>query len=352
MASVRFYDEPDGARADYAPPVQPAAPPAPSGRSGGLTPRQARADWGSYSRTGQAPTWFPTPTPAAPPKPATPPKPPTPPLSFTGGDPYAWIQQQANGRNPTTEELQKLLDILKAGGVNASWATSAGGQSQDKLVLNDVMYDFIRDVGGPNAAWQFGGPHQGGESAGGGAPSPAAGASFTGDPASQQLEAFLKWRFGELMQPAYTGQEQEVLRTYALDPIERDRAASHKRSLDRTSQRGFLPSSGLAELDAQGVDQHFDRLRAEAQGEQAYRTIGEQRSREQEAQQLLALLYELPNNALQQALAAMGMGPSPESVFSQMMGVQDLQNQNRSIGAQDWSAIGSMLPYLFPNLAG
>ena len=182
-----------------------------------------------------------------------------------------------------------------------------------------------------------------------------------------------------LQGPAYTGAEQEVLRTQALDPIERDRAASHKRSLERTASRGMLPTSGLAELDAQGIDRGADALRAGTQNQLAYRQINEQRSREQESQALLAAIpqaqraaaqgdlaflqaldaslnsyrdrgnalatqrQQMPSQALRDALAAMGMAPSAESQFGQGLQLYGMQQQQQ---LPWWQALGSLLPLL------
>lgn len=77
-------------------------------------------------------------------------------LDFPGGDPLAWAQQQFANLPPTVESLIKIHDALKAKGINVERPTNASGLSSDKLTINGKMYDFIRDVGGPGAAWQFG----------------------------------------------------------------------------------------------------------------------------------------------------------------------------------------------------
>ena len=109
-----------------------------------------------------------------------------------------------------------------------------------------------------------------------------------------RLEAYGNERVAKLQGPAYTGTEQEVIRTQFLDPIERDRQATQQRALDNIGSRGFDPSSGIAQSLIRDVDRGFDEQRSQAQGDIAYRQIQEQRSREQEAQALLAMLAELP----------------------------------------------------------
>src|SRR3990167_870199 len=78
-------------------------------------------------------------------------------LTYEGNDPVAWIRRVTAGMPPTTENLIKIYDALKAGGVSVSRPTHAGGVlSDDKLVIDGQMYDFIRDVGGSKAAWSYG----------------------------------------------------------------------------------------------------------------------------------------------------------------------------------------------------
>lgn len=110
-----------------------------------------------------------------------------------------------------------------------------------------------------------------------------------------RFSGYANERVTRLQGPAYTGTEQEVLRTQLLDPIERDRTAAHKRALEQISARGFEPDSGLAAELQRLVDQEFNQYRSGAQGTLAQRQIQEQRSREQEAQQLLMTLAQMPD---------------------------------------------------------
>lgn len=112
--------------------------------------------------------------------------------------------------------------------------------------------------------------------------------------AAKQLTDFLQQRVAKLQQPAYSGAEQEVLRTRALEPIENDRAAAQKRALENIGSRGFDPSSGIAQELLQQTNRSFDQERSRAQNDLAYNQIQEQRSRDQEAQQLLQYLAQLP----------------------------------------------------------
>lgn len=110
-----------------------------------------------------------------------------------------------------------------------------------------------------------------------------------------RLTKYLNERVGKLQGPAYAGTEQEVLRTQLLDPLERDRTAAQKRALEQISSRGYELDSGVAQELLQQVNRAFDEQRTSAQGGIAQRQIEEQRSREQEAQQLLQYLAALPD---------------------------------------------------------
>lgn len=117
------------------------------------------------------------------------------------------------------------------------------------------------------------------------------------DAAVKRLTEFANQRVSKLQAPAYTGTEQEILRTQALDPIERDRAAAQQNALQNIGSRGFDPSSGIAQQLLQNVNQGYDQQRSGAQNDLASKQINEQRSRDQEAQQLLQYLAQLPEAA-------------------------------------------------------
>jgi hypothetical protein len=191
--------------------------------------------------------------------------------------------------------------------------------------------------------------------------------------AVRKLTEYTNQRVQRLQAPAYTGSEQEVLRTQLLDPLERDRAAAHKRALERVSSKGYEPDSGIAQELFNEVDRAFDEQRTRAQGTIASRQIDEQRSREQEAQQLLQYLAQLPDatargdidfvnhlqtlisqpgaqavttgkiladiptQRLNDALATMGIAPSPSGASnSAVQLLQQLQNQ-RYMQQQQWA---------------
>jgi hypothetical protein len=228
--------------------------------------------------------------------------------------------------------------------------------------------------------------------------------------AVDRLSGFINQRVSKLQGPAYTGTEQEILRTQLLDPMERDRAAAQKRAYERVASKGYELDSGVAQQLFQDVDREFNQQRTSAQGALAQRQIEEQRSREQEAQQLLQylaglpdaqargdleyvtyvqnllnqprqaslatgqaggtgvaqlmdlpsqpgmqslsmaeLLASLPTQRMNDALNALGVGPSPAGVSNSVIQLLQQQQQQRAMqqaqAAQYWSNIGrSFMP--------
>lgn len=198
------------------------------------------------------------------------------------------------------------------------------------------------------------------------------------NPALDQLLQFLNTQFQDLSQnPGYSPSEQAILRTQALDPIERDRTAAQRRSLERTASRGFMPSSGLAELDSREVDLAYDQLRGAAQrdlgvgaidqrnqdlaraltmGQLSGVTIpqmqrGEDQQRRNESLSLASLLYQLPRNAMNDSLAVMNGSPLPGDMFSQAVQLISAQENQRRYNQQQnqqfWESIGETLAGLF-----
>lgn len=199
----------------------------------------------------------------------------------------------------------------------------------------------------------------------------------------ENLVKYLQGRAQRLQGPAFTGPEMEVFRTQALDPIEADRGAAQQRAVERISRGGYLPTSGVA-IDLQNqVDQPFDRARNTAQNELAYQTIAQKQSNEREAQGLLgmipqlqsasmtgdfeflqaldqamnnpmqqglplsSLIYDLPNQAQQQALAVLnGTGYNPSSMFNSALGLANYQTGQQNRGIPWYQQLGSLLPFL------
>lgn len=200
------------------------------------------------------------------------------------------------------------------------------------------------------------------------------------DDAVKKLMDFLNKRVDTLQQPAYTDSEAEVLKTRLLDPLERDRTASRNRTLNNIGSRGFDPSSGIAQQLFQDVDRVYDEQRTRTHGDIAYEQIQEERSRDQEAQDLLkylaqlptaaargdldfvnyldnlvsqpgeralgtsALLADLPVQRAQLALQTLGLGGQPQSAVPGVLGLLDNARLNRQSNQQQgsdfWRNIG------------
>lgn len=198
------------------------------------------------------------------------------------------------------------------------------------------------------------------------------------NPALDKLLSFLDTRFNELSsQPGYSNDELSLLRTQALEPLEADRAASQKRVLERTAARGMLPSSGLAELDSQGVDTEYDKLRGAVSRDLAVNAIGkrdqdlaqalglgqlagvtipaQQRSEDQQRRSetlaLGSLLYDLPRRALQDNLSVINGTPGSTDLFSQAVQLLNANTNQQAVNNQQntqfWSSLGELFGNLF-----
>ncbi len=124
------------------------------------------------------------------------------------------------------------------------------------------------------------------------------------NPEFMKLMGYVTQRFEDLSHPGYTGAEDEVIRTAALDPIERDRAAAQQRALERISSRGMTPDSGLAQELQALVDQGFDASRGTAQTEIALNELERRNARMNEATAYAQMGYELPEEFRQSRILA------------------------------------------------
>lgn len=182
--------------------------------------------------------------------------------------------------------------------------------------------------------------------------------------AQSQLQNFLMKRFGELSNnPGYSTAEQALLNTQAFEPIESMRNASNRRAIERASARGFLPSSGLTYQTEspyggnESLDTTYDRMRTVANRDLAINNINKRnadltsaaqigtaaQSNEQsvrnQALQLATLLYQLPINAQNQALAVINGTGSPVSLLPYIM---QMAQSNQANSANFWGSIGSL----------
>lgn len=191
------------------------------------------------------------------------------------------------------------------------------------------------------------------------------------NPGLDQLMTFLNKQFSDLSNnPGYNTEEMALLNTQALEPIEARRQAAQQRSLERTASRGFLPSSGLNELDLQANDQEYDQQRTVAGRDLAVNAIGQRQADLNQAMQVASLigldiprsqrseemnvantLYQLPRNALQDLMMVLNGSPNSSQLFSQGLQAQNVANQQSYLQDQQnqqlMQQIGGILSGLF-----
>lgn len=168
-----------------------------------------------------------------------------------------------------------------------------------------------------------------------------------------QLMGFLNQQFTAHSQsPGFSPEEMAVIRTQALEPVEAMRQASKQRALERAGARGFLPSSGLHELDLRDIDIAADRNRTVLDRDLAISQIGERNADIQRALQFAGMgfqvpnayrrenlndiltrsreLYNLPRQAMADANAVVSGAPMPGDLFQQALQLMSArENQNR-----------------------
>lgn len=208
-----------------------------------------------------------------------------------------------------------------------------------------------------------------------------------------QLMDYLQKRFTELQGPGYTGAENEVIRTGALDPIETDRQAARKRVMERLSARGLTPDSGIAQQALMEVDKQFDAMRGVTQNTLTTNDLARREDRQQRAERIGGQLVDIPEarsreqldvfqalemlsqvardedasrsreaigyagslndlsmQRLQAAMQAAGMGGNPASLLSGLTGIANMNMQqsamNRANSGSMWSGLGSIMAIL------
>lgn len=256
-----------------------------------------------------------------------------------GGDFQQWFQQLTQGKAPTPEVLESLAPILSQYGIRIGSKGNRGWS--DTIILPDGRtFDVIEAAGiGTGRGWvwnQNGGPGYVPTGGVGGGPLPGnqysdpytqllesllksrignlqggyddfarqqyqnalqqrAQSLATGNKQLDQLLGYLQERFTDLKGPGYTGAENEVLRTQALDPIERDRAAARQRMTERLSAMGHTPESGVFQMAMQELDAEFDSFRAQSQTALASNDIARREDRAQRAEMIGAQLADIPD---------------------------------------------------------
>lgn len=381
--------------------------------TGQLKPGWARTAKG-YERTGGAPAG--------------------PPGGPQGGDIQAWVMSQLRGAS-SPQALAALESLLNQRGIKLQ--KDSAGNVRGRLYLPDgSTVDVVSQWGQPWTWINRGtGGGAGGSGGSGGAGSPiaptfddpwtklleqllggrigslgqpvfdpnraayeqalkdrAAALGQAEQPYTQLLD-YLQKRFTDLQGPGYTGAENEVIRTGALDPIEQDRAAAKKRVIERLSARGLTPDSGIYQQALLEVDKAFDGMRGTTQTALTTNDLNRREDRASRAQTIGAQLVDIPegrkreqldvfsalemlSNAarqeedarareaigyagagsdlgpqrLQLAMQAAGMGGNPSSMFDSLLQMAGL-NQNSALFANQnqkslWSGLGSIAAIL------
>lgn len=191
------------------------------------------------------------------------------------------------------------------------------------------------------------------------------------NPGLDSLMGFLTKQFQDLStNPGYNPDEQAMLRTQALEPIEANRQAAMQRARERAAARGFAPSSGLHELDLRDIERAADQARTVTGRDLAIAGLDRRDrdlSRALDLGQLLGLqipqsqrreelglgnlLYQMPRTALQDALSVISGTPSSQDAFAQAL--QLLEQQYAQQGRADannaalYGQIGQILSQLF-----
>jgi hypothetical protein len=158
---------------------------------------------------------------------------------------------------------------------------------------------------------------------------------------------------GELSSsPGYSPEERALLNTQAFEPIEAQRQAAQKRVLERASMRGILPSSGLVQDEYATNDRSADQLRTVANRDLTINEINKRQadlgtalqlgqaataqdqSTRTQALSLATLLYQLPIQAQNQALAVINGTGSPQSLLPYVIQLAQAGAQNNADAAR------------------
>jgi hypothetical protein len=261
-------------------------------------------------------------------------------------DPRAWFMQLTGGRPPSPQALAALEPQLNQYGIRLGPKNGRGWS--DTIIMPDgTVYDVIQgatDTGGQAWSWFVPSPHAGGV---GGGPAPGnqysdpytaflesliksrigslqggyddsarqqyqqalqgrAAALGQGNAQLDQLLKYLQERFTDLKGPGYTGAEQEVLRTGALDPMERDRTAARQRLTERLAAMGHTPESGVFQDAMRRLDSEFDGMRGITQTQLATNELGRRENRSQRAEMIGSQIADIPDQRAREQLDVFG----------------------------------------------
>lgn len=260
-----------------------------------------------------------------------------------GGNYDSWLMQLTQGKPPSPQTLKQLEPILNQYGIRLG-PPNARGWSDGVFLPDGTFLDLIEGatenggvrwqtlrptggVGGGQAPGnQYSDPYtmfleqliksrignlQGGYDASmrnqyQNALQQRASQLGQGNQQLDQLMQYLQERFTDLKGPGYTGAENEVLRTSALDPVESDRTAAIKRVTEQLAARGLTMESGIAQQMLQEVNKQFDAIRGQNQNTLAANELGRRENRNQRAEMIGAQIADIPEQRAREQLDVFG----------------------------------------------
>lgn len=121
---------------------------------------------------------------------------------------------------------------------------------------------------------------------------------------AQQM-AYLQKRFTDLQGSGFTGAENEVIKTGALDPIEQDRQQAKQALTNRLAAKGHKPGSGVFEAMMQELDKNFDAIRGTTQTQLSTNELARRENRNQRAEAISGALASIPDERNRELLDVM-----------------------------------------------
>lgn len=254
-----------------------------------------------------------------------------------GGNFQQWFQSLTQGRAPSPQALRDLEPTLRQYGIRLG-PNNARGFTDGIILPDGTFIDVIQAAtadGGTGWGWMRPGPAGAENMPGGQYSDPYTGfleqllkgrigqlgpvndpnrqmyeamlkqrgqQLATGNAQLDQLMAYLQQRFTDLKGPGYTGAENEVLRTQALDPIERDRTAAKQQLTNRLAAMGHGPESGVFQQAMQQLDNEFMGMRAVTQTQLSTNELGRRENRNQRAEAIGAQIADIPEQRAREQL--------------------------------------------------
>lgn len=103
------------------------------------------------------------------------------------------------------------------------------------------------------------------------------------NPDAAPLQDWMRKYFQQLQGPAYTPEQQAILQTQALDPMEHQRQAELKNVATQMASRGITPGSGPYQQMERDINQKYDALRAQTQAGLSVNEINQGRQNQAQA---------------------------------------------------------------------